>query len=81
MVVLPPVFSSVPRPGRRRAPPTRPLLHLQVSSRSPNTPGLKTPGGGGKREKEELGLPTLENFPGLKRSTFFPRRNLETLSL
>ena len=53
MVVLPPVFSSVPRPGRRRAPPTRPLLHLQVSSRSPNT--LRLTDSRGRREAGEGG--------------------------
>lgn len=51
MVILPPVFSSVPRPGKRRALPTRPRLHLQVSSRSPNT--LPLTDSTGRREAEE----------------------------
>ena len=77
--VRPPVPSSVPGGAEPRRPvpscSSKSLPGPQIPSR------LLTWGGGGKREKKELRLSTLENFPDLKRSTSFPRRNLETLSL
>ena len=68
MVVLPPLFSSVARPGRLRAPPTRPLLHLQVSSRSPNTltftdsRGRREAGEGGARASDLRELSRFEKI-------------------
>lgn len=72
-MVLPPVF-SVARPGRLRAPPTlAPSPAPSASFQVPKHPSrLQTPGGGGKREKEELGFRTLENSSRFERSTFFP---------
>ena len=74
MVVLPPVFSSVPRPGRRRAPPTRPLLHLQVSSRSPNT--LRLTDSRGRREAGEGGARAsdLRELSRFEKINFFPQK-------
>ena len=71
VVVLPPVFSTVPRPGKRRAPPTRPRPHLQVSSRSPNT--LPLTDSTGTREAEEGGARTsdLRELSRFEKINFF----------